>query len=155
MLLVSPKEAKTDERHQSSGKLISFVRGEEIWPLEPKTLFYDYIYMNALLENKNAEVMIELIEDGYSAFSDLATLSLNSQARNCAIFVGLYRAGLLDEIKNKEFYLRLFRTKEDGTAAPKAYENAQKHIQPDTSNQVVRGSNLRWLTNQNPLKRSV
>ena len=37
----------------------------------------------------------------------------------------------------------------------KAYENAQKHIQPDTFNQVVRGSNLRWLTNQKPLKRSV
>lgn len=89
------------------------------------SLFYDFIYLNALLEDENKDVMHELIEGGYSAFSDLATVSLNSQARSCAIFVGLYRAGLLDKVKTKESYLELFRTTDDGKPAAGAYENAQ------------------------------
>ena len=80
--------------------------------------------MNALLEHINEDVMKQLVEGEYTAFSDLATLSLNSQARSCAIFVGLYRAGLLDEIRNKESYLSLFRTKKDGSAGEGAYMNA-------------------------------
>jgi len=89
------------------------------------SLFYDYVYMNALLEEENKEAMLELLLGGYSAFSDLATLALNSQARSCAIFVGLYKAGLLDMVRNKESYLRLFRTKANGEADLGAYENVQ------------------------------
>ena len=44
LLNVSPKQAKRDERHCNSGKLVGFVRNDEIWTLEPKTAFYDYIY---------------------------------------------------------------------------------------------------------------
>lgn len=89
------------------------------------SLFYDYVYLNALLEENNADVRRKLIEDGYTAFSDLATLSLNSQARSCAIFAGLYKAGLLDEVRSRESYLKLFRTKEDGSADAGAYIDAQ------------------------------
>lgn len=89
------------------------------------SLFYDYLYLNALLEDENRDVMLELISGGYSAFSDLATVSLNCQARSCAIFIGLFRAGLLDKVKSKNMYLELFRTREDGTAALGAYENVQ------------------------------
>ena len=89
------------------------------------SLFYDYVYMNALLEERNSEVMKSLIDGGYSAFSDLATVALNSQARSCAIFVGLYRAGLLDKIKSVDSYLKLFRTSRDGKPELGAYENAQ------------------------------
>lgn len=63
------------------------------------SLFYDYLYMNSLLENSNKEVFEKLISSGYNAFTDLATKSLNSQARSLAIFMGLYSAGRLEEIK--------------------------------------------------------
>ena len=45
LLDVSPKEAKRDERLKTSGKLIAFEYNSERWELEPKTAFYDYIYI--------------------------------------------------------------------------------------------------------------
>ncbi len=88
--------------------------------------FYDFLYLNALLEPENAEVTEKLLAGGYTAFTDLATKSLNCQARSCAIFVGLTRAGLIDEVKTRESYLKLFRTQEDGKSmGGKSYENVQ------------------------------
>lgn len=88
--------------------------------------FYDYVYMNALLEPENAVVRNQLLQDGYTSFSDLATKSLNCQARSVAIFVGLVKAGLIDEIRDYSSYLKLFRTQADGKAASSAaYENVQ------------------------------
>ena len=43
LLNVSPKDAKRDERHKSSGKLIYFEYEGKRFPLEPKTFFYDFI----------------------------------------------------------------------------------------------------------------
>ncbi len=86
--------------------------------------FYDYIYLNALLEPENQDVTEQLLQEGYSAFSDLATKSPNCQARSAAIFVGLVNAGLIDEVKNMVSYLRLFRTHPDGKPiGPASYQN--------------------------------
>lgn len=90
------------------------------------SLFYDFLYINALLEEENKDVVRSLIDGGYNAFSDLATMSLNCQARSAAIFVGLYKAGKLAEVKNYESYLALFRTTKNGTAtSSEAYESVQ------------------------------
>ena len=127
-LMVPGKESKKGVKELSQGMhSYKYEFEEEIFyaPNYHISLFYDYLYLNALLEDENKDTMIELISGGYSAFSDLATVSLNSQARSCAIFIGLYRAGLLDKVKLKNMYLELFRTKEDGTAALGAYENVQ------------------------------
>ena len=127
-LMVSGKESKKRVKELSQGMhSYQYEFEKEIFyaPNYHISLFYDYIYLNALLEEENKDVMNELISGGYSAFSDLATLSLNNQARSCAIFIGLFRAGLLDKVKSKRMYLELFRTREDGTAALGAYENAQ------------------------------
>lgn len=50
------------------------------------SLFYDFLYINALLEEENYDVTRRLIDGGYNAFSDLATITLNCQARSAAIF---------------------------------------------------------------------
>lgn len=76
--------------------------------------FYDFLYLNALLEPENEVVMKELLNCGYTAFSDLATKSLNCQARSAAIFVGLVKAELINEVKDYKTYLKLFRTGIDG-----------------------------------------
>lgn len=90
------------------------------------SLFYDFLYINALLEKENSDVTRRLLDGGYNAFSDLATISLNCQARSAAIFVGLYMAGKLDEVKDFESYLTLFRTTVDGNATGlESYENVQ------------------------------
>ncbi len=96
-------------------------------------LGYNYIYMNALLEERNVNLVKQIIEGKYTAFSDLATVSLSSQARSCAMFVGLYRAGLLSNVKTIESYLKLFNAKKDKTGA---YVNTQifssEHLSSET-----------------------
>ncbi len=88
--------------------------------------FYDFLYLNALLEPENEEVKGQLLKEDYTAFTDLATRSLNCQARSAAIFVGLTKAGLVSEVKDYDSYLKLFRTKADGKAdGPHAYEHVQ------------------------------
>lgn len=127
-MMVPGKESKKAVKELSMGLHsyeYEYEKGNFFAPMHDISSFYDYIYMNGLLEIINKEVMNELIEGGYSAFSDLATVSLNSQARSCAIFVGLFRAGLLDKVKSKDTYLELFRTTAEGEASDGAYENVQ------------------------------
>ena len=52
MLNLPPKDAKRDDRHQTSGRLLSFVYNKEEFSLEPKTFFYDYIYILSQKEYK-------------------------------------------------------------------------------------------------------
>lgn len=88
--------------------------------------FYDYIYLNALLEPENEDVREQLLKEGFTAFTDLATKSLNCQARSAAIFVGLVRAGRIDEVRDYASYLKLFRTQANGKAVgPQTYERVQ------------------------------
>ena len=90
------------------------------------SLFYDFLYLNALIEKDNMETACRLVEGAFDAFSDLATSSLNSQARSCAIFVGLVKAGLVEEVKTVLSFNRLFRVSFDGQAmGKKSYKNVQ------------------------------
>ena len=85
LLDVAPKDAKRDERHKISGKLVAFVRNGEDWPLEPKTVFYDYIYVLAVIENFGCELDI----NEYNWFTDIEFnpgKSINCQARAVAIY---------------------------------------------------------------------
>ena len=85
LLHVPPKDAKRDERHKTSGRLVAFVKDGEEWPLEPKTAFYDYIYVSALVENFGYR--LDLSE--YQWFTDIEfnpKKSLNCQARAVAIY---------------------------------------------------------------------
>ena len=101
--------------------------------------FYDFLYLNALLEPENHAAAQQLLEEGYTAFSDLATKSLNCQARAAAIFVGLTRAGLIECVRERSSYLHLFRTTNTGAACgPEAYER----VQLLEKNQVMRHSPL-------------
>ena len=96
LLDVSPKQAKRDERLFSSGNLIGFEMNGKMWPLEPKTFFYDWIYVTGLKEN--IDLAKQLLE--YDVFTDIEfnhKKSLNCQARSAAIFVSLYRQGILEE----------------------------------------------------------
>ena len=88
--------------------------------------FYDFLYLNALLEPENKGVKEQLLAERFTCFTDLATKSLNCQARSAAIFVGLVRAGLIDEVRDYKSYLKLFRTQANGKAVgPQTYEHVQ------------------------------
>lgn len=99
LLNKSAKEAKTDERLKNSGKLIQFVFYGQKWSLEPKTAFYDWLYLNAV--SQNVELANQIME--YSAFTDIEfnpQKSINCQARSAALFVSLKRMGILETVLN-------------------------------------------------------
>ena len=105
LIYKSSIEAKKDERLINSGDLIGFEYKGNIWGLEPKTHFYDWLYINSVYQNKElAEKIIN-----YDAFTDIEfnpKKSLNNQARAAALFVGLYRAEILENvIRSRENYM--------------------------------------------------
>jgi len=104
----SSRDAKTDERIRSSGKLIGFnLLGEE-WPTEPLTCFYDWLYISALTQHPDAAR--EVLK--FSAFSDIAfnpEKSINCQARSAAVYVAVARQRLIAHaLKGKDSFLALF-----------------------------------------------
>lgn len=97
LLHVHPRDAKRDERLKNSGKLKHFHYNNKDWPLEPKSMFYDWIYINALKRYKNLSKDIV----AYNAFTDIEfnhKKSINCQARAAAIFVSLSKLNLLNSV---------------------------------------------------------
>ena len=97
LLQVSPRDAKRDARLKESGKLIGFELEGRNFPLVPRTLFYDFIYITALMQHEQIADAVKT----YSAFTDIAfnpAKSINCQARAVALFVGLSRAEMLNEV---------------------------------------------------------
>ena len=108
LLSVSPKDAKRDERIKKSGNLVCFNYDNIEWELEPKTMFYDWLYIKSLYRN---ECLSKKILD-YDAFTDIEfnhTKSINCQARSAAIFVSLSKIGKLEEVINqKEEFKKIY-----------------------------------------------
>lgn len=100
-------EAKRDARLKESGELIAFEFFGERWPLEPKTAFYDWLYLNALRENQAAIADL----DDYDAFTDIEfnpKKSINCQAYSVALFKSLDGRGVLDDaLESMESFLNL------------------------------------------------
>jgi hypothetical protein len=103
----SSREAKRDGRLRESGELVRFQLGEERWPLEPKTAFYDWLYLQAL--RQQPDLASQLLR--FAGFSDIEfnpKRSINCQARSAALYVALKKRGLLDEaLSSKAAFLRL------------------------------------------------
>ena len=105
--LKSSYDAKKDTRLRSSGNIVGFIYNNEPFPKDPKTYFYDWIYICAL--NQDEVYKNEIVK--YDAFTDISfnpSKSLNCQAEAVAMFVGLSRSGLLEEaLKSKEDFKRV------------------------------------------------
>jgi hypothetical protein len=93
---VDARTAKRDPRLQHSGKLLGFLFEGSRFGLEPKTAFYDWLYIKSIFPHR--EWLKRLHE--YAGFTDIEFnphKSINCQARSCALFVSLTRSNLLDE----------------------------------------------------------
>ncbi len=103
------KEAKMDERLKNSGKIVAFKFLDCNFPTQPYTFFYDWLYSNALLENKG--LLTNALN--YNAFSDIEfneKKSLNCQAYSLALFSSVCKNSkeiLLKESISKEEFLML------------------------------------------------
>ena len=113
LYLVEGIQAKKDERLKKSGNIIGFEFEGNFWENEPKTAFYDYLYIKTIFDNyKN--IINELVK--FDSFSDIEfnpKKSINCQARTCAILVSLYKMDLLeDALRSKDKFIELVYQKE-------------------------------------------
>jgi hypothetical protein len=82
--------AKRDPRLHESGRVTGFRFNGFSFPVEPKTVFYDWLYVNAIYPHR--EWLERLF--AYAGFTDIEfnpSKSINCQARSCALFVSLMR----------------------------------------------------------------
>ncbi|MBJ7689500.1 hypothetical protein HAU32_11180 [Weissella confusa] len=99
ILNLSPVEAKRRIRMEKSA-LTGFEYAGKEWPLEPKSMFYDSLYLKALVQNQDlSEQLLEYdtftdIEFNQKIAYDKVKGPFNTQARSAAIFVSLRRAGI-------------------------------------------------------------
>lgn len=116
LLFETSRTAKKDPRIRESGELIRFEFFGTVWPLEPKTAFYDWLYLNALRKNS---WVIEQLND-YDSFTDIEfnpKKSINCQAYSVALFKSLQGRGLVDEaLRNKEAFIELVGNRPLSTA---------------------------------------
>lgn len=106
LYLGSAMDAKRDPRLKRSGALVKYVCEDRDFPIWPRTAFYNWLWCSALLEHP--DLAKEIVQ--YDAFTDIVfnpEKSSNSQAEAAAVFVGLARRGLLDQIADFEDFVRL------------------------------------------------
>jgi hypothetical protein len=105
---LAPREArKLAGEFNRTKRLAGFDLFGDSWPLEPKTLFYDWLYCHGLSQNPNiAEVLLR-----HDTFTDIAfnpAKSLNCQARSAALYVTMHRNETLDAaLKDKATFTRV------------------------------------------------
>jgi len=96
LLKKTSREAKKDIRLRESGNLLKFIFFKQEFSLKPRTLFYDWLYINALNQNESlAEQVLK-----YSAFTDIEfnpRKSINCQAYSAALYVSLSYSSLLED----------------------------------------------------------
>lgn len=99
------RAAKRDPRLQNSGPLLAFRFENAEFPLEPKTVFYDWLFITAISPHR--EWLDRL--DKYAGFTDIEfnpQRSINCQARSCALFIALGHKGLLQSaVESPETFL--------------------------------------------------
>ena len=111
LLDVTPKEAKRDERLKTSGRLIAFDYDSEKWALEPKTAFYDYIYVKSALSTFTVDQLKETL-DQYVWFTDIEfnpNKSINSQARSVALLKSILYSDSLSVMDTHEAWIEYHR----------------------------------------------
>lgn len=115
LLHVEPKLSKRDARHQTSGKLQHFYYNDEMWLLEPKTAFYDYIYISAVKQTFTLDELQPLF--AYEYFTDIEfnpQKSINCQAKTIVTLKQLILENRLHEDFTMETWVA-FCCKMNGT----------------------------------------
>jgi hypothetical protein len=125
LYLKSSKEAKKDRRLKDSGELIGFRYFKREFPIEPKTFFYNWLYINALVHNEElAKAVLE-----YDAFTDIEfnpDKSINCQAESVAIYVSLVKNNLLDKALKSAENFKLTVYGKEGSSKDKNTINSEQ-----------------------------
>jgi hypothetical protein len=107
------REAKKFFKDKPLGELIRFDFYGQLWRLNPRTLFYDWLYLNSL--NKNPSISEHALK--YDCFTDIEfnpKKSINCQAYSAALFVALTKRGLLESaLKDRDKFMHTMKSQHD------------------------------------------
>lgn len=94
---VSSMEAKKSMKNPNLGRLVGFRLIDIDYPMEPRTIFYDYIYLRGLMQLDTRDQILE-----YDAFTDIqAVIDIDAcQARSVCIYKLLSYQGKLSILNN-------------------------------------------------------
>ena len=95
----SPVEAKKDNRLKTSGNLVGFRFKNKDFSIKPRTLFYDWLYINILYNNKELLEKLSL----YRGFTDIEfnpQKLINCQAYSAALLLSLIKNNLVEVALN-------------------------------------------------------
>lgn len=122
-------EIKDDPRLLHSGILTSYRFENQEYPLHPKTAFFDYMYMQALLEPQNAEICNQLLE--YDAFCDILFQEKRDfvcPARSAVVFVSLMRLGILQKMHSFEEFCTVITGNNEGRTTQVRTQADEFHV---------------------------
>lgn len=118
------RSAKRDARLRDSGRIIAFQFDGTRFPTEPRTAFYDWLYVNAIYPHR--EWLTRLHR--YAGFTDIEfnpERSVNCQARSCALFVSLMTNGLLEQaVESPQSFIAILM---EHAYRPRQAERAGQH----------------------------
>jgi hypothetical protein len=95
LFTVDPRTAKRDPRLRDSGRLIAFEFKGLRFPLEPKTVFYDWLYIGAIFPHREWLSCLSRFV-GFTDIEFNPGRSINCQARSVALFFSLKSSQLLE-----------------------------------------------------------
>ena len=103
------REAKKDIRLKESGRLIGFHFFGQDFSVKPRTLFYDWLYLNAL--KQNGDLANSIMK--FAGFTDIEfnpKKSINCQAYSAALFVSLsYSSMLNDALESSDAFMDILK----------------------------------------------
>lgn len=133
---VTPSAAKRDERLKNHGPIIGFKFEDMEFPINPPSLFYDFLYINALLENEEKASCV-LAHDTFTDIVYNPNKSVGCQARSAAIFVALNKMGLIDNARTFEGFLKLFNADTAKRLAPMREAAPATPAKPESAPQAT------------------
>jgi hypothetical protein len=119
------KDAKRDPRIRDSGNIVAFEFFGVSFPAMPRTVFYDWLYINAIFEHREWLRSRLARYAGYSDIEFNPERSINCQARSCAMFAALFSKNLLEEAAaSPDAFVALFREHLDWQ--PQSHDHLQR-----------------------------
>ncbi|ELB2883200.1 hypothetical protein QNE71_001835 [Vibrio alginolyticus] len=107
LFFVDSLTAKRDIRIKDSGNLVKFYFFGSEFPNKPRTFFYDWLYINALKQNRELCDQIEEF-DGFTDIEFNPEKSINCQAHSVALYLSLKHNGCLEQaLSSPEDFLSL------------------------------------------------
>ncbi len=94
---MSARNARKEVYSRKSGELSGFRFFDQEFPLEPKTYFYDWLYIKALSQNPGLAKTLTR----FAGFTDIEfnpKKSINCQAYTAALYVSFVKQGLIDRV---------------------------------------------------------